>query len=322
MSNINFPTSPYPGQIYTFNGNTWTWNGYTWTSQGISGPTGPTGATGSQGIQGPTGATGSNGISSNYYNYLTKTTINSGNPGSSYLIWNNPTQTSSTQINISHLTSDSVDIDIFLALLSTGDIIIIQDSNDSDNYQQWEISSSTTIIPNSYIEIPVIPYGVNTYSFPDGHPIIVATTTKGPTGPQGPQGIQGPTGPAGTTGPGSTTKTFGLVIDGGGSSITSGIKGDVVIPYNMTITGWTILSDQIGDIVIDLWKDTYANFPPTSLDTITGSEKPTLSSQTKNQDNSLSTWTTSVSSGDIIRFNVDSVSTVTRVVLTIQGNLI
>lgn len=58
MSNINFPTSPYPGQTYTFNGNTWTWNGYTWTSQGISGPTGPTGATGSQGVQGIQGPTG------------------------------------------------------------------------------------------------------------------------------------------------------------------------------------------------------------------------------------------------------------------------
>ncbi len=61
MSNINFPSSPYPGQIYTFNGNNWLWNGYTWTSQGIpgaTGPIGPTGATGSQGIQGPTGPQG------------------------------------------------------------------------------------------------------------------------------------------------------------------------------------------------------------------------------------------------------------------------
>lgn len=251
MSNINFPTSPYPGQTYTFNGNTWTWNGYTWTSQGISGPTGPTGATGSQGIQGPTGATGSNGISSNYYNYLTKTTINSGNPGSSYLIWNNPTQTSSTQINISHLTSDSVDIDIFLALLSTGDIIIIQDSNDSDNYQQWEISSSTTIIPNSYIEIPVIPYGVNTYSFPDGHPIIVATTTKGPTGPQGPQGTQGPTGTTGPTGPLSNLSSLPDVSAIGASG------GDVLVWNSSTFKWvstriiWTI--DLINALSVDVY---------------------------------------------------------------------
>ena len=31
-----------------------------------------------------------------------------------------------------------------------------------------------------------------------------------------------------------------------------------------------------GSIVIDVWKDTYANFPPIVADTITASAKPTL----------------------------------------------
>ncbi|MEY4332936.1 MAG: hypothetical protein RLZZ196_1674, partial [Bacteroidota bacterium] len=35
-------------------------------------------------------------------------------------------------------------------------------------------------------------------------------------------------------------------------------------------------------------------------------------------DNNLTTWTTSVSSGDIIGFNVDSASTLTRVNLIIK----
>jgi hypothetical protein len=112
--------------------------------------------------------------------------------------------------------------------------------------------------------------------------------------------------------------SFGITIDGGGSAITTGVKGYITIPYNCTITGWDILADVSGSIVVDVWKDTYANFPPTSGDTIAGSEKPTLSSAVKNQDNSLSTWTTSVSSGDIIAFNVDSASTLTRVNLTIK----
>lgn len=112
--------------------------------------------------------------------------------------------------------------------------------------------------------------------------------------------------------------SFGITIDGGGSAITTGVKGYITIPYDCTITGWDILADVSGSIVVDVWKDTYANFPPTVADTIAGSEKPTLSSQVKNQDNSLSTWTTSVSSGDIIGFNVDSASTLTRVNLTIK----
>lgn len=114
--------------------------------------------------------------------------------------------------------------------------------------------------------------------------------------------------------------TFGITIDGGGTAITTGIKGYVTVPYGMTITGWDILADTSGSIVVDVWKDTYANYPPTVADTIAGSEKPTLSTATKNQDASLSTWTTSVTAGDIIGFNVDSATTVTRVHVIIYGS--
>jgi hypothetical protein len=119
----------------------------------------------------------------------------------------------------------------------------------------------------------------------------------------------------------TTVRSFGIVIDGGGAPITTGIAGDVVIPFAMTITSWTLIADQVGSIVIDLWKDTYANYPPTVADTITGSEKPTLSSVVKNQDTNLTTWTTAVAAGDIIRFNVDSASTATRITLSIAGTV-
>ncbi len=119
----------------------------------------------------------------------------------------------------------------------------------------------------------------------------------------------------------TTTKSFGIVIDGGGNPISTGIAGDVIIPFAMTITSWTLVADQVGSIVIDVWKDTYANFPPTVGDSIAGSEKPTLSSVIKNQDLTLTTWTTAVAAGDIIRFNVDSASTVTRITLSIAGTV-
>ena len=146
---------------------------------------------------------------------------------------------------------------------------------------------------------------------------IGPTGTAGATGQDGQQGATGPSGTPGSQGPtgpiGATTSIFGISIDGAGTVITPGVKGYLTIPYNGTITGWDIFSDQSGSCVIDLWKDTYANFPPTVADTITGSEKPTLSSQQRNQDNNLTTWNTSVSVGDIIAFNVDSATTVTRV---------
>lgn len=106
-----------------------------------------------------------------------------------------------------------------------------------------------------------------------------------------------------------------VVIDGAGSTITTGIKLDTVVPFDCVVTGWWALADQTGSIVIDIWKDSYANFPPTNVDTITGTEKPTISGAIKGQDTSLSTWTTSLSKGDILRFNVDSVTSIQRLAL-------
>lgn len=116
--------------------------------------------------------------------------------------------------------------------------------------------------------------------------------------------------------------TIQFIIDGGGSAITTGVKGDIMIPFNCTVLGWDIVADVSGSIVVDVWKDTYTNFPPTVADTITGTEKPTLTSspstQIKNQDTSLSTWTTSLSRNDFLRFNVDSAATVTRVTVALR----
>lgn len=109
-----------------------------------------------------------------------------------------------------------------------------------------------------------------------------------------------------------------FVIDGGGSAITTGIKGDVEIPFDCTIEQVTMLADQTGSIVVDLWKDTYANFPPTDADTITASAVPTISSATKSQDGTLTGWTTALSAGDVLRYNVDSASTVERVTIALR----
>lgn len=117
----------------------------------------------------------------------------------------------------------------------------------------------------------------------------------------------------------SNVITITYVIDGGGSAITTGQKGHIEIPFACTITGWTILADQSGSIVIDVWKDTYANFPPTDADSIAGTELPTLSSAQKNQDLALGSWTTAVTAGDILAYNVDSVATVERITLSIRA---
>lgn len=115
-----------------------------------------------------------------------------------------------------------------------------------------------------------------------------------------------------------TNLSITFIIDGGGSAITTGIKGDLTVPFSATITEWTLLADQSGSIVVDIWKDTYANYPPTVADTITAAAKPTITTATKGQSSTLTAWTTTITAGDTIRFNVDSITTVTRVTLSLK----
>lgn len=111
---------------------------------------------------------------------------------------------------------------------------------------------------------------------------------------------------------------IGMLIDGGGVAITTGVKGYIQIPYAATIQSVTLLADVSGSIVVDIWKDTYANYPPVVGDTITAAAKPTISAALKSQDTTLTGWTTSIAAGDVLGFNVDSATTVTRVSLILK----
>lgn len=115
-----------------------------------------------------------------------------------------------------------------------------------------------------------------------------------------------------------------VIIDGAGSVIATGLKGFLSIPVAGTIKKWRILSIDStgpatsGSIVIDIWKDTYANYPPTVADTITAAAKPTLSAANKAESSTLTGWTITISAGDVLGFNVDSVSTVTKIALVLE----
>jgi len=107
-----------------------------------------------------------------------------------------------------------------------------------------------------------------------------------------------------------------VIIGDGVNTITTGSKGYLRVPRAATVTGWNIVADASGSIVVDVKRCTYSGFPTTS--SIAGSEKPTLSSAQKNEDTSLTTWTTILSEGDWLEFYVDSASTVKQVTVALQ----
>jgi hypothetical protein len=165
-------------------------------SQGTAGQQGIQGTAGEQGIQGVTGSQGTQGITGNpgqnssLYEYQARTNIQSGNPGNGNIIWNNSTQTSATELNISHIDGNNDDIDFLLALILPGDVIRLQRQNNSTEYQVWTVSGSITEVPNSYVTVPVT-LSTSTHNFSNTQNMIMILRSAGVAGPQGIQGVQG-----------------------------------------------------------------------------------------------------------------------------------
>jgi hypothetical protein len=122
--------------------------------------------------------------------------------------------------------------------------------------------------------------------------------------------------------PGAATETgeaadLEIVLDGGGQPIAAGIKCDLPIDFACSVTGWTVLGDQAGSIRIDLWKSSYAAFPPVVAGSMPGANanKPQATGAVKAQ-GGVASWTVSaIAAGEIVRVNVDTVAAFTRVTL-------
>src|SRR3990172_12371914 len=84
----------------------------------------------------------------------------------------------------------------------------------------------------------------------------------------------------------------------------------VLVPYNAEVLAAYLLTNGgAGSCVVDIWRDTLTNFPPTSGDSITAASLPTISSGASYYDEALTGWTKNIVKNDIIGFNVDSTST-------------
>lgn len=113
------------------------------------------------------------------------------------------------------------------------------------------------------------------------------------------------------------TEAIGISINSA-TAITTGIKGYASVPYAATIQSVTMIAAPSGSVVIEIYKDSYANHPPTSGDKITASAPPTISAATKSVDTTLTGWTTAIAAGDVLCFEVISVSGITNVTLTMK----
>lgn len=108
-----------------------------------------------------------------------------------------------------------------------------------------------------------------------------------------------------------------VTFDGGGSPLVTGNTGVYYpVPYNCTIEGWYLTGDPSGSLVVDIWRKT--GDIPTSADTITGALPPTLTGAAYGNSKALNGWRRACAAGDVFGFDVVSVSTITKAVLTLK----
>jgi len=103
---------------------------------------------------------------------------------------------------------------------------------------------------------------------------------------------------------------------------TTGVKGFIHVPFNCYITGYSVLADVACALTIDIWKDTFANFPPlvadTIIDTGSGGVKPALAAAQGVYSTDIDHWTTLLSINDVIAFDVEATDgIVTEITITL-----
>jgi len=109
------------------------------------------------------------------------------------------------------------------------------------------------------------------------------------------------------------SRHISFVIDGGGSAIAVGMKGYVgPFPFPMNVKEVHLQCDVSGQIEVDILKHSHLSGILSSDETISSGSRPGTAGSSKYHDANLSSWVKTISSGDIIGFNVTSAETVTK----------
>jgi hypothetical protein len=116
--------------------------------------------------------------------------------------------------------------------------------------------------------------------------------------------------------------TIGLTVGDGVNVITTGFKGAIPVPFSGTITEWTIVSTDAnpptsGSIQIDILKSTFANYPTMTSMVGTGT-KPNITASNKGQGTPTGWASTTINAGDVIGFNVVSVTGLKRITIVLK----
>jgi hypothetical protein len=115
------------------------------------------------------------------------------------------------------------------------------------------------------------------------------------------------------------TRTINYIIDSGSISMLTGNKGSITLDVSGIIESLVILSDQQGDLTLDIKKSNYTTFP--IFTSIVGGVYPQMTNSRKVRDDNLVGWDTTIVSGDILTFDVVAVNNINRFLVSLKLKL-
>jgi hypothetical protein len=106
------------------------------------------------------------------YSADTNSTI--ADPGHGDIRWNNATQASATELALSHMTDDGIDIEAFYGRVAAGDFLRVQDKNDATRFQNWLVTSATQETGWLRLGVSIVTSGGG--NLPNNHPLVLVVT--------------------------------------------------------------------------------------------------------------------------------------------------
>ena len=161
------------------------------------------------------------------------------------------------------------------------------------------------------LSAPVLTSAPATSTFPNSRELKAGTNVTFDDSVAGERTIN-----ASGTGGGGGSTSIELATTVGARLVAVSDAVEVMIDDDYEIIEAEIQADVAGDAVVDVLRATDAGFP--TFTSIAASAKPTLSSQQRVIDETLTGWTTALAAGDTLRFVLDSLSTATVVTVALK----
>lgn len=115
------------------------------------------------------------------------------------------------------------------------------------------------------------------------------------------------------------TRTINYIIDSGSIAMLPGNKGSITLDVSGIIESLVILSDQQGDLTLDIKKSNYTNYP--TFTSIVGGVYPQMINSRKVRNDTLTDWDTTIVAGDILTFDVIAVNSINRFLVSLKLKL-